>query len=81
MSRISLFPEVDNAVDSIHAQLDALESSRPEPAGTWSSAQYQSETFFQQLSARVASADTLLCVGLDPHAADIGAGLSPLFLP
>jgi len=61
----------DHVVSGIHAQLDVLEATRN--GGTFS-VEVPTQTFFTQLSTRVNAADSLLCVGLDPHAADIGDG-------
>ena len=67
-------------IDSINHQLDLLEQSR-NPNGALATAQQQQQqqpqtagSFFEQLSGRVLAANSLLCVGLDPHAADIGNG-------
>ena len=72
----------DPNVAAIHAQLDVLEATRD--GGKFSSEPPAATTFFTELSKRVEATDSLLCVGLDPHAADIGEGahatLHPPFL-
>lgn len=70
------------AVDSIHAALDALES-RPRLGGAPAVPQPQPQqppvastprSAMHAFKLRAQAANSLLCVGLDPHEADIGSG-------
>lgn len=66
----------DHTVDAIHAALDALEQ-RPRLGGEPTQAQAQPAPQASAMALfreRAESANSLLCVGLDPHAADIGTG-------
>jgi len=74
MSRISLYGTGDSVINQLNTELDLLEQTRSYSGTGVVKTPLSTESFFTQLSARVSAANTLLCVGLDPHAADIGDG-------
>jgi len=71
-------PTIDPVL-AIHHELDQLERTRNSPvplsaAATSAAGTSAAGSFVDFLTTRAQNANTLLCVGLDPHEADIGSG-------
>ena len=71
---IALPPSIDRAATSISNHALALTHALPTlcfPTGRQAGSSMASAGFFEALEARVKAVDSLLCVGLDPHAAQV----------
>lgn len=67
-------PSIDRAATSISNHALALTHALPTPCfptGRQTGSSMASAGFFEALEARVKAVDSLLCVGLDPHAAQV----------